>query len=50
MTSPTTRAHFLADEPGSSRIWRMEWSSRRCTGFNPSRTSGRARFMMVESA
>ncbi len=50
ITSPTTRAHFLALPVGSSRIWRMENSRRRCTGFSPSRTSGRARLVMVDRA
>ena len=47
---PTMRAHFLKPAAGSSLSWCMAQSRRRCTGFSPSRTSGRERDMMVESA
>ena len=50
MTSPTTRAHFLKPDPGSSLSWRMAYKIRRCTGLSPSRTSGSERAMMVDSA
>ena len=41
---------FLKPEPGSSRSWRIAWRMRRWTGFSPSRTSGSARCMIVDSA
>ena len=53
------RAHHIADhlggflearQSGSSRSSRMPYRMRRCTGFSPSRTSGSARWVMVDSA
>ena len=41
---------LLERRPGSSRNCRMANSSRRCTGLSPSRASGSARCMMVDSA
>ena len=53
-TSPSRRRRswrtFLNGVPGSSRSSRMPYRMRRCTGFRPSRASGNARCMMVESA
>ena len=42
-TSPTTVADFLYGRPGTSPNSFIAYSTRRCTGFNPSRTSGSAR-------
>jgi hypothetical protein len=50
MTSPTTRAHFLYPDAGSSLSSRIAHSSRRCTGFSPSRTSGSDRAVIVDMA
>ena len=50
ITSPTMRAHFLKPARGRAAGWRIAYSRRRWTGFSPSRTSGSARSMIVDSA
>src|SRR5580700_8984018 len=48
MTSPTTLAHLAWGRSGR-RFWlSIEYRIRRCTGFRPSRTSGRALDMMTD--
>ena len=48
ITSPTTLAHLLCGRSGRRPRSNMEYKIRRCTGFRPSRTSGRARATMTD--
>ena len=50
MTSPTVVADFLYGRFGCRPASCMPYSTRRCTGFSPSRTSGRARETMTDIA
>ena len=50
MVSPVTRAHFTKGRSGRKPCCSMSQMIRRCTGFRPSRTSGRARLMMTDMA
>ncbi len=50
MVSPVTRADFTWARLGRNPCWSMSQMMRRCTGFRPSRTSGRARDMMTDIA
>jgi hypothetical protein len=43
-------AHFWKRAPGVIPWSYIEYRMRRCTGFNPSRTSGRARETMTDMA
>ena len=43
ITSPTVLADFLYGRFGCRPASCMPYSTRRCTGFSPSRTSGSAR-------
>ena len=43
IVSPTTLAHFTYGRFGARPASYIEYSTRRCTGFRPSRTSGSAR-------
>jgi hypothetical protein len=47
MTSPTMRADFLYGVPAVLPCSDIPKRMRRCTGFRPSRTSGRARPMIT---
>ncbi len=47
MTSPTMREHFENPRSGRYPPSYMAYSTRRCTGFSPSRTSGSARDTMT---
>ena len=49
-TSPTQVADFLKGLSLVRPLSYMEYRIRRCTGFNPSRTSGRARPTMTDMA
>ncbi|KXK57412.1 MAG: hypothetical protein UZ07_CHB004000648 [Chlorobi bacterium OLB7] len=48
IVSPTIRADFLNGRFGERLSSDMEYRTRRCTGFKPSRTSGSARETMTE--
>jgi len=48
MVSPTILAHFNVLRVGSTPNSCMANRMRRCEGFNPSRTSGRAREIMTD--
>src|SRR4030095_5051262 len=50
MQSPTMRADFLYARFHETPIRFIVWSTRRCTGFRPSRMSGRARPTMTDIA
>ena len=50
MVSPLTRADFTNGRSGRKPCSSMSQMIRRCTGFRPSRTSGRARDMMTDIA
>ena len=43
-------AHLLVEPPGVSPRSRIATRIRRCDGFRPSRTSGKARLMMTDIA
>ena len=47
-TSPTTPAHFMCLRLCSTPMSCIAYKMRRCTGFSPSRTSGKARPMMTD--
>ena len=50
MTSPTAEADFRRGRSGVRLPSSIENRIRRCTGFRPSRTSGRARDTMTDMA
>ena len=47
ITVPTVRADFLYGLSDVFPVSYMAYNTRRCTGFSPSRTSGRARPMIT---
>jgi hypothetical protein len=50
IVSPTIPAHLLVEPPGVRPRSSIAVRIRRCDGFRPSRTSGKARLMITDIA